>query len=118
MHVFTGEFRTQAEALSYGQWSYEAGPDNPRCGFSEEFGKLSFEADFLEAVWGDDRFEYLKGLLVDEADAALVQERQRTEDNTLMILMEIERNKNIRIPQSRSGKLRHCGRFDGCFRDL
>jgi hypothetical protein len=114
VNVFAGSFPDRESALRYAEWNYERNPDDPHSDFSEEFGGIRYDGDFVETIWGAGRIDYLK-TIIDESDVDQIVKLQRPEDNTLILLMEIERNRDIKIPQSVSARLIYCGRFQGTF---
>ena len=117
LNVFTGSFSDEQDAFSYVSWNYEADPDNPASEFAREFGVPHFDDDFVETIWGSDRLDYLKSLLVNGSDAALVENVCDANDNTLVVVLEIEGNRDIQFAPAKGNRMRYCGRFPGCFRE-
>jgi Immunity protein 22 len=117
INVFTGGFVDEQNAFSYVRWSYDDDPDTPTSPFSKDFDGLRYDEDFVETIWGGTRMEYLKTLLVNESDAEMVEKNARAGDNTLVLIMEFESNRDIQIPSKVNAGVRYCGRFQGCFRD-
>jgi len=110
LNVLSGKFESENDAVKFADLDFSEDEDNPSWPISEELGDLQFEADFLETIWGEKRYEYLKSLLVEKSDLEIVKQRESEGNNTFFLIMEHEENKNIKIPED-TGRLNFCGRY-------
>ncbi len=58
----------------------------PTCGFWEDIGCADVDPDGQEVIDGEDRFEYLAGMLVDGKDAAAVEKACPSDHNILILV--------------------------------
>jgi hypothetical protein len=117
VHVFAGNFPTAAAACTYGQWDYSADEDNPIRAFSDEFDGLRFDEDYLEVLHGSVPFEYLRDSILEQgSDVETIRALVQPQDNTLVLLMELGDNRDIRIPHVTGKQVRYCGRFRALMR--
>ena len=114
MHVFSASFRSELEAIEFCQYQCSDREDPMNCGLSRALDGQRINCDFVEAVFGEGRFDYLATLLQDPDDVAVITTRS-TDRNALILVMEIEENKKLRV-SGNCGELNYCGRFKGCFR--
>ncbi len=113
LHVLSGNFKTEKEASKYADLDYSVDEDNPVCPIRETLGAKELDIDYVETIYGDDKFEYLQALLANPSDTEIVIDKCKGQ-NTLFLIMEIERNRKIKISDNIE-PLSYCGSFHGRF---
>ncbi len=116
LYVLAGNFKTEIEASQYADMDYSIDEDNPVCLIKEALGGIPIDLDYIETIFGDDRFEYLQSMLVNPSDVDIVKDKSKGE-NTLFLIMGIEQNRKIKIPNNIE-PLSYCGSFSGRFQEI
>jgi hypothetical protein len=116
VHIFTGMFPDENSAVKYCQPSYDDDGD-ATCSFWEDLGGVYLDEDFVEVIHGEDRFDYVERMILEDTrDMVKLQKCVKSEDTSIVLVMELESNKGLEVPRDISGPLRYCGRLKGYFR--
>lgn len=122
VHIFLGRFSTEEEACAYTQEQWEEELDesasdeeheeweerNPQWLMRDELTEY-LDSDFIETLSGDDRYEYLQGLLVNPGDV----DRVRAVDpsaNTLVLIFS-EALGGFETTMKATTRLAYCGEY-------
>jgi hypothetical protein len=121
VHIFVGSFGSREQACAYteGQWEtepddsvsdeeYQAWEDrNPIWQMREDLG-VHLDSDFIETIYGPDRYDYLRTLLVDSADLDRVIDAADTSADTIVLIF-IEALGGFEATMKSTPVLTYCG---------
>ncbi len=125
--IFLGSFDSRQAACEYTepQWEPEPGDEvsdeeysawedrNPHWQMRADFGLTYLNSDFIEAIDGEDRYEYLGSLLTDAAATQKVREQAGSEDNVLVLVFSSALGGFPEEAKMKSTpRLRYCGVYE------
>lgn len=123
LHVFAGSFPSRGDACLHSEPHWEPEPDdsvsdeeyaawehrNPTWELRDDLG-IGLDSDFIETIDGDNRYDYLAGYLVDNADLGVV--RTAAGESNILVLIFSDALHNRRAKLESTSKLIYCGAFD------
>ena len=123
VHVFTGEFETHESACAYTQEQWEDEPEsdatdeeyaaweerNPMWLMKDELG-VYLNSDFIETIFGDGRYEYLKGVLTECDAVETICSIAHGPCNTLVLIFSTALG-GFDAEMKSTSKLQYCGQF-------
>jgi hypothetical protein len=123
LHVFAGAFPSRDEACVHSEPQWEPEPDdsvseeeysawedrNPVWGLRDDLG-IGLDSDFIETIDGDQRYDYLAGYLVDDADLDAV--RAAAGDSNILVLIFPDALHDRKARLKSTSRLTYCGAFD------
>lgn len=116
VNILARNFSSEDEARRFSSFDYSVDIDNPECQLIETLGGMDINLDYVETIWGSDHSNYLNDLLVKAEDVDNVIQKS-SKFNTLIIIMELEDNRNLKMPPE-TGDLTNCGRYLATFKDF
>ena len=93
VHVYSYSFESEKEAFHFAnEMDYEDDDSIPT--LWEKIGADWLDEDFIETIYSNEKFEYLKTLLQDENDIQYIQSRCPNEHNTLFLIFSVKDTSN------------------------
>lgn len=116
LNIYSGTFKSQEEAIRFVEWVFSDTEDLPTSKFLDCLGLDDLSLEYVEAIWGEERFQYLRSLLIREEDLIAIKNQIQGTENTFFLVMELFENRGVLLPKTVS-PLRFCGRFQAAFKD-
>ncbi|NES80968.1 MAG: hypothetical protein F6K10_05930 [Moorea sp. SIO2B7] len=112
LHIYSALFENEDAAFEFSAEIYDDNGDASSKLWTE-IGVNWLDHDFLETIYGEDRFAYLKTLLNKPEDVDIIANNCEPNHNTLFLVFGIESNKNYN--PSATQNLKFIGTFTASF---
>jgi len=106
IHVFSAKFKDEEEAMEFSEPYYDEN-DNALCRLWDEID-FRTDPDFVETIFGLDRYEYLRTLIGETVKVA--SSRFGKDTNTIILIFDSEGN-SLYVPKDTHNFLKYCGTF-------
>ncbi|MFN6207191.1 MAG: hypothetical protein ACK49R_12200 [Planctomycetota bacterium] len=124
LHVFAGSFPSRDDACLYTEAQWEREPDdsvsdedfaawedrNPTWAFRNELGDIYLDADFIETIDGQTRYDYLSTYLINDGD--LQTAKNAAPNANVLLLLFHEALGGIAAELHSTKQMIYCGAFD------
>ena len=125
VHVFAGRFTNRDAACRYTEAQWEPEPDesasdeeyvawenrNPIWPMKIDLGIVFLDSDFIETIFGDGRYDYLNGTLLDEQAINRIKATAGSDSNVLVLIFD-EALGGFESEVKSTPSLTYCGQFD------
>ncbi len=111
LHIYSSEFANEEDAFKFAdEMDYDDDDSIPELWSS--IGATWLDSDFIETIYGAEKFSYTKTLLTDKDDLNKIKEKCPIEHNVLFLIFVAKDTSNEDFEPSENHKPLFVGTFD------